>query len=252
MPLTPPDNDYFLKPGDVVNIGVDLPDMTFVNDFATIIRSEDRELVLQLCGSRLPQQMPMPSGSKILISRGEGQTLVQCTARLLHADEKGTMRMELPQRVVVNERRAHMRVDLPVPINYFLSQNQNMANVIAEWERAKDLNGTCHEGIEQVLAEGKNTVNLSGSGLSIKIQDYLSPGTLLHLKIALPGERPEHIHAVGSIISTKELPGEMEHERYYSTSMTFRMIESSDRQKLTRHILDEQRKKVQSYSEIAL
>jgi len=88
--------------------------------------------------------------------------------------------------------------------------------------------------------------------MSIKTQDCLAPGTLLYLKIGLPGEKPEHIHAVGSIIRTRELAGEMESERYYATSMTFRMIESSDRQKLTRHILDEQRKTVQRYSETTL
>jgi len=249
MPLTPPENDYFLKPGDIVNIGVDLPDMSFVNDLATIIRSEEGALVLQLCRGGFPQHMQIPAGSKILISSGAGQTLVQCTARLIQLDEKGALRIEMPRRVVVNERRTHMRVDVNVPINYFLPQNQNMANVIAEWERAKELYGTCHDGIEQVLAEGKSTVNLSGSGMSIKTQDCLAPGTLLYLRIGLPGDKPEHIHAVGSIVSIKELQGKVESEKYYATSMAFRMIESSDRQKLTRHILDEQRKKVQQHSE---
>lgn len=249
MPLTPPENAYLLKPGDVVNIGIDLPDMTFVNDLATVIRTEGEEFILQLCGGSIPQHMQITEGSKILLSKGSGQDLVQCTARLVHMDEKGSLRMELPQRVVVNERRAHMRVDVTVPINYFLPQNQNMANVIAEWERAKELNGTCHPGTDQLLAEGKSTVNLSGNGLSIRTQDCLAPGTLLYLKIGLPGDNPEHIHAVGSIIRTKELPGELESGKCYSTSMTFRMIENSDRQKLTRHILEEQRKAVQSYGE---
>jgi hypothetical protein len=249
MPLTPLEDNYFLKPGDVVNIGVDLPDMTFVEDLATVIRTEDGELVLQLFGYGFPQHMPINPGAKILISKGEGQTLFQCTARLKHVDAKRTLHIELPQRVVVNERRAYMRVDAALPVNFFLPQNQNMARVIAEWESAKELKGTCHEEAEQFLPEQKSIVNLSGSGLRFKTDDYLSPGTLLHLKIGIPGEKPEHIHAVGSIVRTRELPTEKESEKKYATSMTFRMMENSDRQKLTRHILAEQRKTVMQYSE---
>jgi len=248
MPSTPPENSYFLKPGDVVNIGVDLPDMTFVDDLATVILSDKGELVLQLCGGGIPQQLSIPSGAKILISKGEGPSLFQCTTRLVHADTHGTMRLELPQRVVVNERREYMRVDVAVPVEYFLPQTQSMAKVIAEWESAKELKGTCHEQAEQFRPEQKSSVNISGSGLRFKTNDYLAHGTLLHLKIGIPGEKPQHIHAVGSIIRTDELTSELNSEKQYSTSMTFRMMENNDRQKLTRHILDEQRKTVMQYS----
>jgi Family of unknown function (DUF5634) N-terminal domain/PilZ domain len=251
MPLTPSEHTT-LKPGDVVNIGIDLPDMTFVEDLATIIRIEDREFVLQLCGGGLPRHMQITSGATILISKGEGQELLQCTARLINVDAHGTLRIELPKRVVVNERRAYMRVDVSLPIHYFLPQNQNMANVISEWENSKELRGTCHEGVSQIPAGGNSTVNLSGSGLSIKTYDRLAPGTLLHLKIGLPGDNPEHIHIVGSIIRTSELSAEPDREKQYATSMAFRKIENSDRQKLTRHILDEQRKTVLQYNETHL
>jgi hypothetical protein len=249
MTSTPPENSCQLKPGDVVNIGIDLPDMTFVEDLATVIFAEDDELMLQLCGGEIPQHMTITPGANLLISKGEGQTLFQCTTRLIYVDEKGTMRIKLPQQVVVSERRSCMRVDLAVPVNYFLPQNQNMAKVIAEWESAKELKGTCHEEAEQFLPEHKSSVNLSGSGLRFKTKDCLSPGTLLHLKIGISGEKPEHIHAVGSIIRTHELPTEMNREKQYSIAMTFRMMENNDRQKLTRHILDEQRKTVLKYCE---
>jgi len=204
---------------------------------------------LQLCGGGIPQQLSIPSGAKILISIGKGSSLFQCTTRLVHVDAHGTMRIELPQRVFVNERRAHMRVDVAVPVDYFLPQTQSMAKVIAEWESAKELKGTCHEQTEQFLPEQKCSVNISGSGLRFRTNDYLAHGTLLHLKIGIPGEKPAHIHAVGSIIRTHELPTEMNSEKQYSTSMTFRMMENNDRRKLTRHILDEQRKTVMQYSE---
>jgi len=248
MTSTPPKNSNFLKSGDIVNVGVDLPDMTFVVDLATVIHAEEGELVLQLCGGGLPEHMTLSLGSSILISKGEGQSLIQFTARLKHADGKGLLRIELPQRVVVSERRECMRVDMSVPVNYFLPQSQNMARVIAEWESTKELKGTCHEEAGQFPAEYKSSVNISGSGLRFKTNDRLDSGTLLHLKIGIPGEIPVHIHAVGSIVRADELPAENSSEKIYSTSMTFRMMENNDRQKLTRHILDEQRKTVMQYS----
>lgn len=244
MPLTPPENDYFLKSGDVVNIGIDLPDMTFAEDVATVISSENEGLVLQLCGDGFPQHLPMIAGAKILISKGEGRTLFQCTARLKSADATGTLRIEIPRRVIVTERREYMRLDVAVPVNYHLPQSQNMANVIAEWEKAKECNGKCHEEADELLDGQKGPVNLSGSGLRFKIRECLAPGTLLHLKITLPEEKPKHIHAIGSIIRTKELRTEMNHVDGHSTAVAFRMIENSDRRRLIRHILDEQRKRL--------
>lgn len=248
MTSTPPENSNLLKSGDVVNVGVNLPDMTFVVDLATVILSEEGEIVLQLCEGGQLEYLPVTPGSSILISKGEGQSIVQFTTRLKHADGKGLLRIELPKQVVVNERRECMRVDMSVPVNYFLPQNQNMARVIAEWESAKELKGTCHEEAAQFPAGYKSSVNISGSGLRFKTNDRLDCGTLLHLKIGIPGENPVHIHAVGSIVRADELPAENSIEKIYSTSMTFRMMENNDRQKLTRHILDEQRKTVMQYS----
>lgn len=244
MPLTPPENECFLKPGDVVNIGIDLPDMTFAEDVATVISSANEELILQLGGGGFPRHLPITSGSKVLISRGEGRSLFQCTARLKNVGEAGRLKIESPQRVVVTERREYMRLDVAVPVNYYLPQSQNMAKVIAEWEKAKECAGKCHEDVDSLLAGQKCTVNLSGSGLRFKISDCLSYGTLLHLKIALPDEKPNHIHAIGSIIRTKELLAEKNHVEYHSTSMAFRMIDGSDRHRLIRHILEEQRKRI--------
>jgi hypothetical protein len=243
MPLSPPENDYFLKTGDVVNIGIDLPDMTFTENVATVTGSEHGEIALQLCGDGFPQHMPIIAGSKVLISKGAGRTLFQCVSQLKSAEAKGSIRIDPPRRVVVCERREYMRMDVAVPVSYYLPQSQNMAKVIEEWENAKECNGGCHEETKSLPADQNCPVNLSGSGLRFKIRECLSYGTLLHLKIALPGEKPHHIHAVGSIIRTnKELPSEMNHVEYHSTAMSFRMIDNSDRQKLIRHILEEQRK----------
>lgn len=242
MPEHPSEYASFLRPGDIVNIGVDLPNRTFAEDVATVICSDKGEILLQLCGSGFPRHLPIVSGSKILISKGEGRRLFHCTAQLKDAGSEGTLRIELPAKVVVSERSEYTREDVAVPVDYHLPKSQNLGRVISEWESLRGCQGECVDETAPILSDRKSRVNFSGNGLRFKISDCLSYGTLLHLKIELPGNRSEHIHAVGSIVRTKELLEEMNRIEYYSTSMSFRMIESNDRQKLIRHILAEQRR----------
>lgn len=240
MPEQPSEYAAFLRPGSIVNIGVDLPDKTFAEDVATVICSDKGEIRLQLCGSGFPRHLPIISGSKILISKGEGRTLYHCTTQLKDAGSEGALRIELPRKVVVSERCEQTREDVTVPVNYYLPNSQNMGRVISEWESLKGCQGACIDEAAPILAGRKSRVNFSGSGLRFKISDCLSYGTILHLNIELPGTHQEHIHAIGSIVRTKELLEERNHVEYYSTSMSFKMIASSDRQKLIRHILAEQ------------
>lgn len=242
MTLTPPENGYFLKSGDVVNIGVNLPDMTFAVNVAKVIGSENGMTTLQICGEEFPQQMLTSSGSKVLLSKGSGRNLFQCTARIKDIGTNGSLQIEFLKQVEVRERREYMRVDVSVPVNYSLPQIQNMTEVISEWERAKECDRSHFEGVEPLISEHGNQVNLSGGGLRFKSRDCYPCGTLLHLKIALPGEPPVKIHTVGTVVRTSELSAAAASQKQYSTSLSFRMIAISDRQKLVRHMLDEQRK----------
>jgi hypothetical protein len=240
MPVSPSEYEAFLRPGDVVNVGIDLPDKTFAEDLAIVVAGKAGEIMLQLCGSGFPSHLHIIGGSRVLITRGEGKTIFHCTAHLKEAAANGFLRIELPEKVVVRDRREYMRVDVMLPVNYYLPPNQNMGRVIAEWERMRGCTGECAVDSPALFKNGNSRVNLSGSGLRFKIRDCLSYGTLLHLNIGLPGRSPEHVHAVGAIIRTKELVPEMAHIEYYSTSMAFRMIESSDRLKLMQYILTSQ------------
>jgi hypothetical protein len=241
MATTPSDYVSFFRPGNIVNIGIDLPDKIFAEDVATVISSDTGEILLQLCGSGFPDHLPITAGSRVLITQGEGRSLFRCSAQL-KSGKAGTLRIELPERIVVSERREYMRIDVTLKVNYSIPSSQNMSRIISEWDSMKECKEGCEEESFVAFPPGECRVNLSGSGLRFKIPDCLSYGTLLHLKIDLQGEGPEHIHAVGSIIRTKELLAEMDRAEYYSTSMSFRMIESNDRSRLIKYILNEQRK----------
>jgi hypothetical protein len=241
MAETPSNYLAFFRPGNIVNVGIDLPDKTFAEDVATVVSSDSGEILLQLCGSGFPDHLPITTGSKVLITQGEGRSLFRCSAQLMSAEKPGSLRITLPEKVMVSERREYMRVDVTLKVDYSVPGSQNMSRIISEWDAMKDCKGGC-AGRNFTFTPGECRVNLSGSGLRFKIPECLSYGTLLHLKIQMEGEESGHIHAVGSIIRTKELLAEMDRIEYYSTSMSFRMIESNDRSRLIKYILGEQHK----------
>jgi hypothetical protein len=242
MPEITLPSQTFLKPGDVVNIGIDLPGRTFAEDQATVVRTDRGEVLLNLCSRGFPAHLPLNGGSRVVITRGEGRELFHCTALLKEPSVDCLLRIELPESVTVRERREHARNDVFLAVHYSLPASQELGQVITEWEQFKECGGECHRDNPGFIACGNSRVNLSGSGLRFKIRDCLSYGTLLHVNIRLPGQEPDHIHAVGNIIRTKELLKEMDRVEYYSTSMSFRMIDSRDRMNLIRHIFAEQHK----------
>ena len=225
----------------MVSVGVDLPDRSFAEDQATVIASARGEILLNLCGKGFPAHMQVDGGTRVVITRAEGRNFFHCTAQLKEKPDSNSLKVEFPERVTVRERREYSRSDVIMQIHYAYPSSQEMGLVIDEWEELRNCSGDCM-GSYRPIGSINSRVNLSGSGLRFKIKECLSYGTLLHLNIELPGDTAGHIHAVGSIIRTKELLPEMNRLEYYSTAMSLKMIESSDRQRLVRHIIDEQRK----------
>ena len=242
MPASPSEYEPFLRPGDVVTVGIDLPQKTFAEDFATVVDGAAGGIALQLCSNGFPAHLTIAGGTKTVLARVEGKTLFHCTSRLLAPVSNGKVRMALPEKVIVRERREYLKEDVIIPVSYYLPEIQNMGKVIARWSGLRGCREECLAETAAEIKRGDIRVNLGGSGLRLKLRECLSYGTLLHLHIVLPGAEPEHIHAIGSIIRTKELLPEMDHIEYYSTSMAFRMIESSDRLKLMHYIFAAQHK----------
>jgi hypothetical protein len=242
MPVNPPEYETFLHPGDAINVGIDLPDKKFAEHPAIIVTGESSEILLKLCSCGIPSLRSTHGGSKVFISRGEGDALFQCSARLKEQLPNDLLKIELPEKVALRERRKHLRADVKIPVRYALPSGQDMDTVTAEWENGQ-VGWEENKADAAVLANCRDSrVNLSGSGLRFKMRDCFSCGTLLHLEIELPGTAPERIHAVGSIVRTTDLVPEMSHIDYYSTAMTFQMIDGRDRHKIMKFVLAERQK----------
>jgi hypothetical protein len=247
-----PENRIYFRPGDQVVVGLYLAEMTFVEDAATVICHNEHGMELELCSNGFPSHLAIPAETRAVVTRRESRRMFICNAVLETPTRGRKLRLRLVDKMVISERREYARADVNLQVGYTLPSSQDMGNIIREWEALKRCPGSCFTQPPSRPCRSSCTssnrremltrVNLSGSGLRFKISDCLSYGTLLHLKIALPNHGTGQIHAVGSIIRTRELLPVMEQNSYYSTSMSFKVIDSSDRSRLTEYLLAEQRR----------
>jgi hypothetical protein len=245
-------NSVFFHPGDLLNLGINLPDRGFAEDVATVVSVDHDNIIVELCGSGFPPHLEISPGARGVITKGEGRSFYQCRTVLKETVKDRFVKLQLVEVPEIQERREYARKDVIVRIHYDLPASQDLGQVLHEWVRLKSCPDLCLErrstaAGNDLVVNGKShsRVNLSGSGLRFKINDCLSYGTLLHLFIFFPDESDEHIHAIGSIVRTKELLQNMQHDEnnaYYSTSMSFRMIDRHDRNRLMQYIFNEQRK----------
>jgi len=250
MATTTPEYRRYFRPGDQVTVGLFLADKTFAEDSATVFSIDGSRLLLELCGSGFPPHLAISPGTRGVITRREGRNVFTCNGTLTAPDTCRVMELELEKNTVVGERREYARRDIDISVYYCLPAKQEMGRIIREWEALKKCPGNCltvdlapcRDSCDGREMESRKTrINLSGGGIRFKIGDCLPYGTLLHLRVTVPGEDSDHIHAIGSIVRTRELLTVMEQQAYYSTTMAVKVIDSLDRTKLVEHVLREQR-----------
>ncbi len=241
----------FFRPGDFLTLGIHLPDRGFAEDAAKVVLSDDNGMLLKLCSRGFPPALQISSGTRGVVTRSEGRIVYYCRTVLMKEVKDRYVKLHLVEAPQIKERRQYARKDVEIFMQYSLPTSQNMRQVLEEWEELKSCSD-CYSESESVTAWNQDSarggsltrVNLSGSGLRFKISDCLSYGTLLHLRVGIPGEKGEHAHAIGAIVRTRDLLTEMEQIQYYSTSMSFRMIDSHDRKRVLEYVLDAQRKAI--------
>ena len=253
MAATTPEYMAYFPPGDQVTVGLQLSDKTFAEDSAMVIDLDGGRMKLELCGKGFPPHLAIPPGTRGVITRREGRTVFTSTGTLTASAAGKTMELTLEKDPLVSERREYARSDVDISIHYSLPAKQEMGRIIREWEELKKCPGNClkvdlppcRDNCDgRKMESGRTRINLSGSGLHFKISDCLSYGTLLHLKVAIPDEEQDHIHAIGAIVRTRELLPILEQNAYYSTKMAFKVIDIHDRKKLLEYVLGEQRRAI--------
>ncbi len=253
MTASTPEYNACFQPGCQVTVGLLLPDKAFAEDSAMVIGLEGEKMRLELCGSGFPGHLAISAGTRVVITRREGRTVFTGHGTLTAQATGTVMELVLEKNTAVGERREYARNDIVIRVHYSLPSSQEIGRIIREWEELKKCPGNCLKadlppcrdncrGSEMLSSSSR--INLSGSGFRLKIGDCLSYGTLLHLRVDIPGEEKNPIHAIGSIVRTRELMPVMEHHSYYSTAMAFKIIDSHDRKKLLEYVLTEQRRAI--------
>jgi len=248
------DYAHFFKPDNLVTVAIQFSDNSFVEDSATILSVDNDQMLLEMYGRGLPPHLVSRKGSKVFVTSMEGWALYRCVALLEEPVADRVIRLRLINEIEVKQRREHYRMDVMLPIDYSLPGNQLRSTLLEEWEIRRQLsqNGLppeiepLDEGFKVVNWEGTKEiepvrVNLSGGGLRFKVRDPLSYGTMLLLDIFLPTPPLKVIHAVGSVIRSKELVLSIDRNRYFSTAMAFSFIVNRDREAIIRYIFNEQR-----------
>jgi|GEM_PF-3047281 len=253
MTTTTPEYREYFRPGDQVTVGLFLEDRTFAEDSAKVIDLHGGTLRLELCCKGFPPHLPIPAGTRGIITRREGRTVFTGTGALTAPAAGRVMELSLEKNTALDERREYARSDVDISVHYSLPARQELGRIIREWEALKKCPGNClkvdllpcRDNCEGREMQRRSTrINLSGSGIRFKIGDCLPYGTLLHLKVAIADGERDHIHAVGAIVRTRELLPVMEQNAYYSTTMAFKVIDSHDRKKLLEYVLTEQRRAI--------
>lgn len=257
MDLNQPSYDNFFQPNDQVTIGIHLSDNSFMEDSATILYIEDDLVLLELYGRGLPDHLEARAGARIIVTSQEGWALYRCEALLDEAVTDREVRLRLTGEMEVKQRREFFRMDVLLPAHYTLPADQQLSTILKEWELRKRQSSSglapdavpCGESFMVRNWEGGRDVeptriNLSGGGLRLKIRDSLAYGALLHLDIFLPTPQVRVIHAIGSVVRSKELLLSMDRYTYFSTAMTFKFIENRDREAIIGYIFNEQRNRL--------
>jgi hypothetical protein len=254
MPVKSRDYTQYFRPDHLVTVGIQFSDNSFVEDSATILSINNDLLLLEMYGKGLPSHLISTKGLEVVVTSMEGWALYRCEAILEEPVTGRTISLRLLEDVEVKQRREYFRMDVMLPIAYALPSDQQRSTLFEEWETRKRLsqNGLppelvqLEEGFKVINWEGHAQidplrVNLSGGGLRFKVRDSLTFGAMLLLDIFLPTPPLRVIHAVGSVIRSKELKLSVDRNRYYSTAMAFKFIENRDREAIISYIFNEQR-----------
>jgi PilZN1 domain-containing protein len=257
--MTPNRQQYnqFFRPSDLITVGIHLADDSFLEDSATILSLEGDLALLELYGQGLPAHLAAPAGAEVVVTSREGWALYRCAALLAESITGRDIRLQFVGKVEVKQRREFYRMDVMIPVYYTLPSDQQMSTVLKEWELRQQQSqhalppevDLSEEGFKVVNWDGGREVepapvNLSGGGLRLKIRDSLAYGAMLHLDIFLPVLPLRAIHAIGSVVRSKELMLTMDRYSYYSTAMAFKFIAPRDREAIISYIFNEQRNRL--------
>lgn len=89
-----------------------------------------------------------------------------------------------------------------------------------------------------------DTVDISGSGISLVLTENLAKGTLMRLYIALPGYPFGRFETLGQVVRSVEM---RENDRlYFQTGITFVDLSDDEKERLVQYTFSQQRRQIRT------
>lgn len=251
-----------------MKIGVRIPmaaDAGLFNDWARIHEVDEDLVVMQLSRDYFPEGVLLHVGQIIELKGGNTETGYSCRGIVVSEGEASNLLVRLTGEVVTDELREFYRIDVFLPIKYYVSPEQRPKELEKEWKARREqrlaeemlrkqkqwesrlatINAELpHERHQEQPDDGADSswdtiiplaANISGGGMRIIAHQEVEIGQYLLLEILVPSLR-RIVDAVGRVVFISRNHAASTDRDSYNIALKFVFIDERDRDAIVNHI----------------
>jgi c-di-GMP-binding flagellar brake protein YcgR len=255
------DLSAYIRPDQQIRVAIHLPDETFLDFNAVVVKIEGNCLHLESFRSGEKQIAFINKGAIANILTTEAWAFCRGKGKVQYISGRN-LTVEIEDPLEIQQRREFFRLDVFLPVSWAVPEDQQLSCVEGIWKARKMLLDNSlppklvpFQGSFKVCGWDDKAdieprrVNMSGGGLRIKLPEELSSGTLINLDIFLPSHPFKAVIAVGSVIRATEVLLNLDTVTSYVTAIKFLHITENDQEKIISYIFNEQRNNLRIQSE---
>lgn len=252
--------NLFYQEGQQVKIGLRLSSNLLRESNGEIITFSGNSARVEILGEVPKAIVALEPGSSVTLSGWSGWGFYRNEAILVAKSSPKGLDLRLEGDVEEIQRREYFRLDVALPVNVSVPDQQTIAALSEQWEKKKALNQAAppprifaaaggYRAIDAAKKEiSAEELNLSGGGLRLRMPSAISSGTRVHVDIFLPATSPRIISTVAEVLRCNEVTLRIETNPIFIVAMKFILIEEKDREAIIAFLFAEQRLQLQSES----
>lgn len=265
-----------------MKIGVRIPmaaDAGLFNDWARIHEVDEDLVFMQLSRDYFPEGVLMHVGQIIELKGGNDETGYSCRGIVVSEGEASSLLVRLTGEVVTDELREFYRIDVFLPIKYYVSTEQNPKELEKEWKARREqrldeemlrkqkrwesrlatANAELpHERHQESTGQGEDSAwdtiiplaaNISGGGLRIVAHQEFEIGQYLLLEILVPSSPRRIVDAIGRVVFINRNYAASTDRDSYNVALKFVFVDERDRDALLNHVASIQMQRLRQLRE---